>query len=204
VKDIDTAKAMKAVTQLLIAEACFNLDLEMLKTKLEQSDKGFNTKHLFELIDIRQFSYLDMKSIQIFMEQYYRNMQSQNRKHSINPYKLEHFYLDSRPQFYKAIMRRLGLDTTQRIDYREFSNIVKPSVSEVVVERFKAKYDQDRVAGTAFIQQMNKQKLRDSEKGRLGELDHVGPLKAFRSIMIDHSNGEDPYRKANTSHTPEK
>jgi len=204
VKDIDTAKAMKAVTQLLIAEACFNLDLEILKTKLEQSDKGFNTKHLFELIDIRQFSYLDMKSIQIFMEQYYRNMQSQNRKHSINPYKLEHFYLDSRPQFYKAIMRRLGLDTTQRIDYREFSNIVKPSVSEVVVERFKAKYDQDRVAGTAFIQQMNKQKLRDSEKGRLGELDHVGPLKAFRSIMIDHSNGEDPYRKANTSHTPEK
>lgn len=52
----------------------------MLKMKLEQSDKGFNTKHLFELVDIRGYSYLDMKGIQIFMETYHKIMTAEDKR----------------------------------------------------------------------------------------------------------------------------
>ncbi len=60
--------------QLLVAEACFNLDFEFMKNRLEVTEGGFNTQHTFELIDIRQYRYLDMDGIMIYMEQYFKNM----------------------------------------------------------------------------------------------------------------------------------
>ena len=53
-----------------------------------------------------------------------------------NPYKSNNFYLDTSPRFLKAIMRRLGLEHLARIDYRQFSNIVKPTTSDVVINSF--------------------------------------------------------------------
>jgi hypothetical protein len=47
----------------------------------------------------------------------------------LNPASLEGtgLYLDTRPKFFKAIMRRLGVDTTKKIDFKEFARILKPS-----------------------------------------------------------------------------
>ena len=60
------------------------------------------------------------------MEQYFKFMI--NRQNGDDPLTIEGtgMYLDTRPKFYKAIMRRLGLDMTKKIDYREFSRILKP------------------------------------------------------------------------------
>ena len=61
-------KVNEKMVQLLVAEACFNLDLEYLKNRLEVTEGGFSTEHTFELVDIRNYKYLDMEGIQIFME----------------------------------------------------------------------------------------------------------------------------------------
>lgn len=51
------------MVQLLVAEACFNLDLEYLKNRLEVTEGGFTTEQTFQLIDIRNFKYLDITGI---------------------------------------------------------------------------------------------------------------------------------------------
>jgi hypothetical protein len=56
-------KVTKRLVQLLIAETCFNLDLEYLKNRLEVTEGGFSTSHTFQLIDIRNYKYLDMEGI---------------------------------------------------------------------------------------------------------------------------------------------
>lgn len=48
--DFDKAKNKKVLqrlVQLLVAEACFNLDLEYLKNRLEVTDGGFSTEQAF-------------------------------------------------------------------------------------------------------------------------------------------------------------
>ena len=79
---------------------------------------GFNSKKVFELIDIRGFKYIDMESIGLFMTMFYNNFVANSPK--FGPSSFE------KPKFLKAVMRRLGFDTTQRIDFREFSGIIKP------------------------------------------------------------------------------
>ena len=114
--------------QLIVAEACFNLDLEIMKNRLEVTEGGFCTQTTFELIDIRQYRYLDIFGIQIFMEQYFQHMVNTGNL-GMNPASIEGtgLYLDTRPRFFKAIMRRLGIDTTKKIDYKDFAKILKPS-----------------------------------------------------------------------------
>lgn len=194
-KTTNANRAYKRVVQFLIAEACLNLDFEMLKMKLEQSDKGFNTQHLFQLVDIRQYNYLDIKSIQIFMEQYYQIMKEWDRRHVAgNPYRSSKFYLDTSSEFLKAIMRRLGLEHLARIDYRQFSNIVKPTSSETVIQHFRMKSDKDRMEhGSTFQRYMARHKIRTYEHGKQGEQDHVGPLQAFKNIMIDKTPQKEDY-----------
>jgi hypothetical protein len=82
------------------------------------TEGGFNTRHTFELIDIRQYKYLDMDGIQIYMEEYFKNMINTGNL-GLNPATTEGtgLYLDTRPKFYKAIMRRLGMDMTKKINY---------------------------------------------------------------------------------------
>ena len=46
-----------------MAEACFNLDLEYLKNRLEVTEGGFNTDLTFRLVDVRNYKYLDMEGI---------------------------------------------------------------------------------------------------------------------------------------------
>lgn len=41
-------------------------------------------------------------------------------------------YLDTRPKFYKAIMRRLGMDMTKKINYQEFAELLKPCPKECI------------------------------------------------------------------------
>ena len=60
--------------------------------------------------------------------------ESGKRHHFANPYKTNKFYLDTSPEFLKAIMRRLGLEHLARIDYRQFANIVKPTSSDSVIK----------------------------------------------------------------------
>ena len=72
-------------------------------------------------------------AIEIFMDQYFQVMKDADKRSLNNPYKNNKFYLDTTPEFLKAIMRRLGLEQLARIDYRQFSNIVKPTASEAVI-----------------------------------------------------------------------
>ena len=52
------------------------------------------------------------------MEQYFKNMIHTGNL-GLNPFTIEGtgMYLDTRPKFYKAIMRRLGIDLTHKINY---------------------------------------------------------------------------------------
>lgn len=62
------------MVQLLVAESCFNLDLEYLKNRLEVTEGGFNTELTFQMVDIRNYRYLDIKGIEIYMKQYFKTM----------------------------------------------------------------------------------------------------------------------------------
>lgn len=45
-------------------------------------------------------------------------------------------YLDTRPKFFKAIMRRLGVDMTKKISFREFASLLKPLSPELILIGF--------------------------------------------------------------------
>ena len=46
-EELKTSTAEDKLVQLLIAEICFNLDLEVMKARIESADGGFSTKHTF-------------------------------------------------------------------------------------------------------------------------------------------------------------
>ena len=49
--------------QLIVAEVCMNLDIQYLKNRLEVTEGGFSTENTFNLIDIRNYRYLDITGI---------------------------------------------------------------------------------------------------------------------------------------------
>ena len=70
-KQVDTKKAEQRLIQLLVAEICFNLDLEVIKQKIENPDIKnspmcptstglFKTEELFGLVDVRKYKFLDV------------------------------------------------------------------------------------------------------------------------------------------------
>lgn len=134
------------MVQLLVAEACFNLDLEYLKNRLEVTDGGFTTETTFELVDLRKYKYLDILGIQIFMEQYFKTMINKSNL-GMNPASIEGtgLYLDTRPKFFRAIMRRLGIDMTYKINFKEFANLLKPSKPSNMIRAFGQNLDQNRL-----------------------------------------------------------
>jgi len=67
-----------------------------------------------------------MEGIQVFMEHYFKYMITRHNGYDPSTTAGTGLYLETDPKFYKAIMRRLGLDTTRKIDYREFARILKP------------------------------------------------------------------------------
>jgi hypothetical protein len=136
-----------------VAEACFNLDFEYIKNRLEVTEGGFSTKHTFELIDLRAYKYLDMDGIQAYMEQYFKTMINTGNL-GLNPATVQGtgLYLDTRPKFYKAIMRRLGMDTTKKINYQEFSELLKPCPTECIQRAFGQNLDQSRVMSIMHMQ----------------------------------------------------
>ena len=79
------------------------------------------------------------------MEQYFKNMINTGTV-GLNPFTVEGtgMYLDTRPKFYKAIMRRLGVDLTHKMNYQEFAKMVKPSKQENVKRSFCQKLDESR------------------------------------------------------------
>ena len=42
-EELETSSAEEKLVQLLIAEICFNLDLEVMKARIESTDGGFST-----------------------------------------------------------------------------------------------------------------------------------------------------------------
>jgi len=97
---------------------------------------SFSTQHTFGLVDLRNFKYLDMEGIEIFMEFFFKHMIS--KRNGFDPASVggTGFYLDTRPKFYKAIMRRLGVDTTKKITFREFADLLKPCPTKTMLARF--------------------------------------------------------------------
>lgn len=119
----DTAKqtqVIKRLVHLLKAEISFNVYLEYLKNMLEVTEGGFTTHHAFQLIDIRGYKYLDIEGIKEYMVQYNKNMRSRRACLDVN--------LGTNSKFYKAIMRRMGIDSTKKINYQEFASFLKPSI----------------------------------------------------------------------------
>lgn len=83
-----------------------------------------------------------MEGIQEYMEQYFKNMINTHNL-GLNPGTVQGtgLYLDTRPKFYKAIMRRLGMDETRKINFQEFARLLKPSLSENVKRAFGKNLD---------------------------------------------------------------
>jgi len=99
----------------------------VFKAKLECADGGFSTQDTFDLVDIRRFRYLDHSGIKAFMEHYFKYMVNpSNGYYDLTSLEGTGLALDTRPKFFKAIMRRLGHDTTCKINFREFSSLLKP------------------------------------------------------------------------------
>jgi hypothetical protein len=90
---VPTKRAEKKLVELLVAEMCLNLDLEVIKLRLESASEftkmksermgilpdfscrdTFSTEHVFTLIDVRGYKYLDMEGIRIFMELYFNHL----------------------------------------------------------------------------------------------------------------------------------
>lgn len=119
-----------------------------------QSSGLFKTEELFALVDVRQYRYLDVQGIQSFMETYFKYMI--NRHNGFDPLDIDGtgFALDTRPKFMAAIMRRLGFDMSKKIDYQEFSKLLKPSPVENLVNHFEEIYMRDRVGD---VNKMSKQ-----------------------------------------------
>jgi hypothetical protein len=129
-----------------------NLDLEIMKRRLETVEiktysgqpsqpSGFKTELVFSLIDLRNYKYLDMEGIKVYMETYFNNMMTRHNGFDPSTIQGTGFSLDLRPKFFKALMRRLGLDMTKKIDFREFAKIIKPSSTENLVRTFGQNLD---------------------------------------------------------------
>lgn len=143
-EELETSSAEDKLVQLLIAEICFNLDLEVMKARIEGSDGGFSTQRTFELLDIRDYRYLDMEGIQVFMEHYFKYMITRQNGYDPSTTAGTGLYLETNPKFYNAIMRRLGLGVTRKIDYREFAKILKPCKPANMLKTFAHRSEQGR------------------------------------------------------------
>lgn len=174
-----------------------NLDLEIIKNRLEsaevkaseispQGPSTFKTELVFELIDVRNYRYLDMEGFKAFMETYFNTMMT--RHNGFDPLSVNGtgFALDLRPKFFKALMRRLGLDMTKKIDYREFARILKPSSTENLVRAFGQNFKLNREKLVSAQRSMLEKSIRDAQKGPTIGAGVLGPMKAFQSIMIHH------------------
>ena len=76
------------------------------------------------------------------MEQYFKNMINTGNL-GLNPATIQGtgMYLDTRPKFYKAMMRRLGIDMTKKINYQEFASLLKPCNPESMIKAFGQNLD---------------------------------------------------------------
>ena len=83
-------------------------------------------------------------------------------------------------------MRRLGLDMTKKIDYREFARILKPSSTENLVRAFGQNFKLNREKLVSAQRSMLEKSIRDAQKGPTIGAGVLGPMKAFQSIMIHH------------------
>lgn len=103
------------------------MDLETLKNRLEVSEGQYSSQHIFQMVDIQNLKYLDIQGIQVYMDQYFKHMINKQNL-GMNPFSIEGtgLYYDSRPEFYEAIMRRLGVDTAHKINCQEFEKMIKP------------------------------------------------------------------------------
>ena len=77
-----------------------------------------------------------MEGIKVFMTTYFNTLMT--RENGFDPFSIDgsKYSLYTQPKFYKALLRRLGLDMTKKIEYREFARILKPSSSENLVKQF--------------------------------------------------------------------
>ena len=146
-----------------------------------------------------------MESIKIFMNEFYMTFVSRGAFPNLIKSKLPRYG----PKFYKAIMRRLGFDSTYRINFREFVGTLRLAAVNTIESEFEANLNNSRVNLAKTHHSSNiRRKIRDCEDGTVYENhdSHVGPLKAFRNIGMnknrggsqDHSNTAPPQQKLMT------
>ena len=115
------------------------------------------------------------------MQTYFKTMLNKSNL-GLNPMSSEGtgLFLDTRPSFYKAIMRRLGFDQTKKINYQEFAKLLKPSQPENVIRAFGQQLDQNRVNEIMRVQGELAKSIRDAEKGFYP----LGPLLSFKHTGV--------------------
>ena len=118
------------------------------------------------------------------MEQYHRYMTNPRGGAGPPGVRDSGLYLDIRPKFLKAIMRRLGLDMTRKVEYREFARILKPSRPENALRAFGQNLGQNHIKDVKQMRSNFEKRVRDAQKRPQPGPSGLGPLKAFRSIMI--------------------
>ena len=97
-------------------------------------------------------------------------------------------YLDTRPKFLKAIMRRLGLDMTRKVEYREFARILKPCRPQNALRAFGQNLGQNRTKDVKQMRRNFERRVRDAQNRPQPGPSGLGPLKAFKSIMISRKS----------------
>lgn len=76
-------------------------------------------------------------------------------------------------------MRRLGLDMTKKIEYREFAKILKPSSTENLVKLFDHNSQLTREKLVSAQKSHMGKMIRNAQKGPTIGAGVLGPMKAF-------------------------
>lgn len=115
------------------------------------------------------------------MEQYFKTMLHPGNL-GLDPASVQGtgLHLDTRPKFYRAIMRRLGVDMTHKINFKEFAKILKPSQPSNVLRAFGQNLDQNKVQSIYNMERELAKSIRDAEKGFYP----LGPLLTFKHTKV--------------------
>ena len=107
-----------------------------------------------------------MEGIRIFMNEFYTIFIAHGAFPNLNKSKLPKYG----QKFFMAIMRRLGFDSTYRINFREFSNTLNLGVVTTIENEFEHKLNNSRVNLAKRHQTSElRRKIRDCESGKTYE-----------------------------------
>jgi len=167
-------KVETSLAKILQLEINFFKTFERMKVELEQM-AGFSTQKLFNLLDKKNFKFLDMSQINFFMEQVAK----------ANP---DMRGLDPNPKWMAALFRRISNKVNSKLSYQDFARFLQPTDLKPYLERIKKKTKLERKhfenAKLSSLESLIHTKEKDRRK----------PLTAFKSeVMLKKVNSKEVF-----------